>query len=159
MTQAAEQLGWLAARYVLGELDVDETASFEERLAGDEAAADAVVSAVRLVEAVAAAKAGPACDGLFPGNCAPAERRRGGRRWLTVAAAACLAIAALPLVAVRRPVAVSEPAEIVWRWHGMPLEHVVGSGLQASLESPPADRLPPWLLAAVAIAAEGADAP
>lgn len=158
--QAAEQLDWLAARYVLGELDAEETASFEDRLGGDEAAAGAVVAAVRLVEAIAVASPAPAAsDGVRLGNLGTAERHRGGWRWSTVAVAACLAISAVPLILARRPVAISEPAEIVWRWKGMPLEHTVGSGLHASLQSPAADRLPPWLVAAVAIAAEGADAP
>lgn len=157
MTQSLEQLEWLAARYVLGELDAEETASFEERLGCDEAAACAVVAAVRLTEAIAVARPAHASDGVLLVNRGTAERGRGGYQWSMLATAVCLAIAAVPLVAGRRPVAISEPAEIVWRWKGMPLEHVVGSGLQVSLESPPAERLPPWLVAAVAIAAEGAD--
>lgn len=159
MTESAEQLEWLAARYVLGELDAEEAASFEDCLGGDEAAAGAVVAAVRLVEAIAVARTAPASDGLLLANRAVAEQRRGGWRWSTAAVAACLAIAAIPLIVARRPVAVTEPAEIVWRWQGMPLEHMVGSGLHASLQSPAADRLPPWLVTAVSIAAEGADAP
>lgn len=158
MTQSVEQLEWSAGRYVLGEMDAEEAALFEDRLGGDEAAAGAVVAAVRLVEAIMAARSPLAADGVLLRSRA-AERRRGGRRWSMVAVAACLAIAALPLVTGRRAVAISEPADIVWRWQGMPLEHAVGAGLQAPLESPAADRLPPWLVAAVAIAAEGAVQP
>lgn len=160
MTESAEQREWLAARYVLGELDAEEAASFEDCLGGDEAAADAVVAAMRLVEAIAMARTAPASDGVLLANRAVAEQRRGGWRWSKAAVAACLAIAAaVPLIVARRPVAITEPAEIVWRWQGMPLEQVVGSGLQVSVEPPATERLPPWLVAAVAIAAEGADAP
>lgn len=159
MTEHVEQLDWLAARYVLGELDAEEAASFEDRLGVDEAAAGAVVAAVRLVEAIAVASPATASHRVLLGSRAVAERGRGGWRWSTVAVAACLAIAAVPLIVARRPVAITEPAEIVWRWQGIPLEHMVGSGLHASLQSPAADRLPPWLVTAVSIAAEGADAP
>jgi anti-sigma factor RsiW len=159
MNQAEEKLDWLAARYVLGELDAAEIASFEERLAGDEAAADAVVAAVRLIEALVAAEPASAVESVLLHGDAQVNRNRSGWRWPTVAVAASLAIAALPLIAMRRPVSVSEPAEIVWRWQGVPMQHVVGSGMQASLESPAADRLPPWLVAAVAIAAERASQP
>jgi anti-sigma-K factor RskA len=159
MNQAAEQLDWLAARYVLGELDVAEAASFEERLADDESAAGAVVAAVRLVEAVVAAKPTSAVDGVLLCGDVHVKRNRGAWRWPALAVVASVAIAALPLIAMRRPVSVSEPADIVWRWQGVPMQHVVGSGMQASLESPAADRLPPWLVAAVAIAAEGASQP
>jgi anti-sigma factor RsiW len=51
-----EPLDWLAFRYVAGELSSDETAAFEQRLADDQAACDAVVRAMQLCEAIALAE-------------------------------------------------------------------------------------------------------
>ena len=44
------ELDWLAFRYVVGELDTDEAASFESRLEADTTACEALVEAMRLVE-------------------------------------------------------------------------------------------------------------
>lgn len=158
MNQATDRLDWLAARYVLGELDAAEAASFEERLADDETAAISVVNAVRLVDAVAQTQPAVVSRRLN-GVHTQANRRRAGWNRPMAAIAACLAVAALPFIALRRPEAVREPADIVARWQEIPLEHVVGSGLQATLESQSVVRLPPWLVAAVAISAEGTAQP
>src|SRR6185369_3058104 len=48
-------LDWLAFRYVSGELPADEAATFEELLAADQAAREAVASAVQVTQAVLAA--------------------------------------------------------------------------------------------------------
>lgn len=146
MNQANGRLNWLAARYLLGELDAAEAASFEERLADDETAAISVVNAVRLIDALAQKQP-------------PVVSHRANWDRLMAAMAACLAAAALPLIAMWQPSAVREPADIVARWQEIPLEHVVGSGLQVALESQYMDRLPPWLVAAVAISAEGVTQP
>ena len=49
----SEVLDWLAFCYVSGELDGDERTAFENRLADDQVAREAVARAVELTEAVA----------------------------------------------------------------------------------------------------------
>lgn len=56
------ELDWLANRYVTRELSTDETAAFEEQLASDEAACDAVARAMTLNLAVVAAFDTPTFD-------------------------------------------------------------------------------------------------
>ena len=78
-----QELAWLAFRYVSDELSVEETAAFEERLASDQAAREAVAEAVLLCEAVSAGE-----------SVAPASvERRSWRQhlgWAAIGAAACL---------------------------------------------------------------------
>jgi hypothetical protein len=52
----ASDLDWLALQYVSGEMNEVESAEFEERLADDQAAREAVASAVELVQTVSAAE-------------------------------------------------------------------------------------------------------
>ena len=51
----SDTLNWLAVRYVSGELEESENREFEQRLADDQAACEAVASAVRTTLAVQAA--------------------------------------------------------------------------------------------------------
>jgi len=53
VSESPDSLDWLAARYVLDELTAADRDAFEERLADDQAARDAVVQATELVVAVA----------------------------------------------------------------------------------------------------------
>lgn len=81
---------WDAFRYVAGEMTPDEHAAFETRLADDVAAAEAVVEAVRLSQAIAAAGSRPVRRTAAP---AVARSRRG---WL-VAGVACSLLGAFAL--------------------------------------------------------------
>ena len=88
------ELNWLAFRYVAGEMSADECAEFETRLADDQAAREAVASAVELTQTMACA-ANDSCDIAAPEIVV---RKRGravrGRRllWVGLGAAACLTL-------------------------------------------------------------------
>jgi anti-sigma factor RsiW len=76
-------LPWLAFQYVNDELSPDETAQFEERLATDQAAREAVAESMLLVQAVSAGA-----------RMTPASAQRSWKQhaaWAAVGAAACLA--------------------------------------------------------------------
>lgn len=93
-----EDLDWLAFCYIADELSPDEAAAFEERLADDQQAREAVARAVELTRAVAAAcpevRSRPA-----PVSRAARGRRRAGPAghlaWTAIAVAACLVVALL----------------------------------------------------------------
>ncbi len=99
---ASDNLDWLAFRYLAGELDATETVAFENRLAGDLAAAEAVARAVELTQAVALA-----CDtNKNPSQPTPATFCRPRSGWsrvirATVAFAAAAACAAAILLGLR----------------------------------------------------------
>lgn len=76
-------LNWLAFRYVAGECDDAESAAFEQRLDVDQAAREAVAAAVALVGAVHDARP-------------TTFRLRTLAGWLSLAAAAAIAIALIP---------------------------------------------------------------
>jgi anti-sigma factor RsiW len=59
-----EHLNWLAVQYVLGELPMAECAAFEDRLADDPLACEAVMAASRMVLAAQAALAESASDAI-----------------------------------------------------------------------------------------------
>jgi hypothetical protein len=81
-------LQWLAFCYIADELSADEAEVFEERLAADQEAREAVARAVELSQAVAALPRETVC----PSPAASPWRRR--LAWMTVGAtAACLAFA------------------------------------------------------------------
>lgn len=78
-----DDLPWLAFRYVTGEMTADEEARFEQRLADDQAAREAVEQAVELHEAVRMV------------SSEPVPRRSVGVRhlaWLGAAAAAAILV-------------------------------------------------------------------
>lgn len=145
-------LSWLAQRYVLDEMDAGEAAAFETRLADDSEAAAAVAAAVRLIAAV---KVSAGDGGLGRLAAAGRDRVSGWLAAAITAIAACVAIVVIPMAVPRRPLRVSlEPAEVVCRWNGFAMDSAVGRGLVAEVERPAVDRLPQWLMAAVAIAGE-----
>lgn len=82
-----EELSWLAFRYVAGELTAAETEQFEEQLATDQAAREAVAHSVELYHAVAAAEAGVAAE---PVTIAARARTTWSQRlvWISTGAAA-----------------------------------------------------------------------
>jgi hypothetical protein len=87
-------LDWQAFRYIAAEMSPTELAQFEERLAGDQRARDAVSHAMELADAVAVASE-EATDSCFgePARPGTAARTNWGRRlgWTALGAAAALA--------------------------------------------------------------------
>lgn len=109
---------WLAFQYVSDELPAEEAAQFEQRLAGDQAAREAVAEAMLLVQAVSA-------------GAKIASPAAAGRNWLqhagwaAVGAAACLAVILVirdrPQEAAQRPQAAdltSAELALVWAQNG-----------------------------------------
>jgi ferric-dicitrate binding protein FerR (iron transport regulator) len=86
-------LQWTAYRYSAGELSADDSLRFEDRLATDQVAREALASAVALSETVCAIERDGAASRVA---VMPAETvRRSWRQpagWVAVAAAACLAL-------------------------------------------------------------------
>ena len=143
-------LGWLAQRYVLEELTPEESAAFEDQLAHDEAAAEALVSAVKLIGAVqAAGVAGKTLAAPVPQMPA---RRLG---WLVGLALSV----GLFMVAVSRfgrwPVqdaGAGEAAALVSMWNQSGTETVVNGDSDSEADLVASDDVPEWLIAAVASA-------
>jgi hypothetical protein len=114
----SNELDWTAFCYAAGELSPAEGAAFEQRLATDQAAREALARAVELTQAVAMAET------LEPVVVVRAERSLWGRRlaWMAVGSAASLLAAALvsALVAPRadNPLVVSDDltSELAAAW-------------------------------------------
>lgn len=83
-------LFWLAFRYVAGEMDADESAAFEDRLAHDQTARESVADAVALTEAVT--RAASTTTDRRP------LRRSFGRKRLAAVLAMAAAVAIVSLV-------------------------------------------------------------
>jgi anti-sigma-K factor RskA len=162
----ADDPHWLAERYLLGELDDAAAAAFEERLADDEAAAAALASTVRLLAAVEAARPAVAAAALSaatgtlpaaPGRpvVRPAAERaatiagRGAAIGVIATATALSALLFLNPAAVRGPAADSAAAR-----SDAPREVALSADGEAE-EPPESDDVPEWLLAAVALEADG----
>jgi anti-sigma factor RsiW len=82
----ADELSWIAFRYVAGEMSAAEQWAFETRLARDPAACAAVAEAVELTGAVR--RAAPA----LPRTARPSRRSRPAIKLAASIAAACLAV-------------------------------------------------------------------
>ena len=168
------ELNWLAFRYVAGEMSADECAEFETRLADDQAAREAVASAVELTQTMACA-ANDSCDIAAPEIVV---RKRGravrGRRllWVGLGAAACLTLVVLlrGVFDVRdiadsnsnptRRARDSQPQQLalVWSQTRQVEESDVAADQDADEEATPVDdaasaddraMLPSWIVAAV----------
>lgn len=154
MQGLGDDVTWLAQKYVLGAMTATEAADFEMQL-GDEAAAVAVADAVWLLAALE--QTTPAA-GIDSAVVRPRETSSLGGRWVqfTVAAmAVCVALAIVPaLNAVQRGHRPVEPAELVSRWQGLELGETIRPSMVADIEPPVVERLPRWLVAAVALAGE-----
>jgi hypothetical protein len=129
-----DELNWLSFRYAAGELDAAEAESFEQRLADDQAAREALARAVELTQVVAAAERGVAVfcaakHGL-DGNASvtPLSRTRTawGRRvsWMAVGGLASLLLAVLwsGLVGptwrnARQSIAAASRSELAMAWN------------------------------------------
>jgi hypothetical protein len=144
----ADDLAWLAWRYLLDELDTAARAAFEERLGHDEAAAAAFAEATQLLGAVAVAG----------GGRAPAAPRP---RWLPSAVAVAALAAGLLLMTLvamsprSRTRPVGRAAELVRLWSGGEESVTAGDADDlagvAGMEESGLDEVPAWLLTAVAI--------
>lgn len=90
MATNTNELNWSAFRYVSGEMTADELAAFELRLDDDQEARDAVVAAVKLMDAVATA------EYRLPAPLTPvlqtARRLNRVETYLTVAVALAIAV-------------------------------------------------------------------
>lgn len=147
---------WLAVRFVLGELNESEAALFEQQLATDQLARDAVVRATRLVETLAALPAPAALP------VARSMRRRVVAAFTVVAAGMCVAlvgyralIPAVPEVVSQNALRTVDPARLAALWldsasslNGLP--EVDAADDSSTAADPQSALLPPdWLLAAV----------
>lgn len=157
------ELDWLAFCYVAGEMSAEEFEGFEDRLATDQVAREAVAGAVKLSQAVALASAVPNVRTVsLPDSQDGRWRRRTG--WTVVSAvAACLALM-LTLNAWQHPdpidlqMADAEASRLVEVW----VESQAGTDdqdalpLNGDLDDVGDDDLsvPDWLLAAVATDSE-----
>jgi anti-sigma factor RsiW len=94
-----------ALRYAAGDLTPGESTAFEERLAGDQEARDAVAEAIRL-SAAALHQAPPAPDRSFRAAIRERLRRRASRghpiAWAAAGAAAVAACAVIVMALVKR---------------------------------------------------------
>lgn len=91
MRECENQIEWTAFCYVAGELSDEDAARFEEQLAADQSAREALARAVELTQAIAAAESLPAVVEL------PQRSGRWTKRlsWMAVGAAASLLVAFL----------------------------------------------------------------
>jgi hypothetical protein len=88
----ATDVGWLAFQYVNDEMTADEAAAFEQRLADDQPAREAVAQAVLLTEALSCS---PLESAPTPATLQGASSRRpwwAAAAWAACGAAACLAV-------------------------------------------------------------------
>ena len=93
-----EELDWLAFRYLANELNESEQEAFEDRLADDQSAREAVARAVELTQTLSAARE---LDEIVVRSAeapAPATKGRSAwsvpAAWMSVGAAACLLLVA-----------------------------------------------------------------
>ena len=152
--QSSNDSDWLAVRFVLGELDATDAAAFEQQLATDQAARDAVVRATQLVQTLAA----------MPAPAVRPVRRSVSRRIVAaltvVAATLCVALIGyrslvppVPEVVEQKPTRSVDPARLAALWldsanslNGIP----EADAEEPSPSDPHWELLPPdWLLAAV----------
>lgn len=113
--QDSADLEWFAFQYVSDELPAAEAARFEDRLAGDQAAREAVAESMLLLQAVAA--------GARIASPAPHRTWLQPAAWAAIGAAACLAIIFAirslprdPVVAQRPQAADLTSAELALVW-------------------------------------------
>lgn len=148
-----DSLEWLARRYVLGELEADEMATFEARLADDDQAAAAVADAARLVLAIQAAQAVQTTQATLESRTPPtdlsARRHLPNRPWAARIAVGIAGLAAAVAFVWVLPRGGDEAAELAARWAEIP--EVVPADDAAEDEEADGDDVPDWLLAAVTL--------
>jgi len=126
-----DELHWTAFRYVAGELSDAECALFEERLAAEQPAREAVARAARLAEAIALAESPAAMPSAVPAGAGFSSSSRGAHRGRSAWQLRFAALAALCAVLI---VGIG-----VWAWkvRGVPDTRVAESerpGVAGSLE-------------------------
>ncbi len=135
-----DDLVWLADRFVLGELDPDETSAAEVRLLEDDAFAAAVAQSSKLIAAVLATD--PRATGV------PTPRSRLRLVAAAIAVAVCVAIA-LVLMPSQQPG--PQPADIVRFWRQAEVPDWPVAEANGDYEATDADIVPDWMLEAVAL--------
>ncbi len=144
-----DELDWLAFRYIAGELTRAESEAFEQRLADDQTAREAVARAVMLTSAIVAGR------GESPASVVRYPSRPRWTRW--VVAAAAVLLAAITIVVVRpgsRPGESNDELTVAGVWAESALGHGEWSsefGDDADHSDDDADdiALPDWLIEAV----------
>lgn len=164
---------WLAMQYVLGELSETEQQAFEDRLAGDLAACEAVTRASRLLltarEALVQSQPAPALVApAVPVLVAPATPIKPQHNsWLVVIVSSA-AVALLCLLGLQTPTKTADvarltgrdpaAAELVSLWHsGMSVADSESDDLDELADAAGDVAVPGWMLAAVSFEADGPD--
>lgn len=156
-----DDVAWIAWRYLLDELDPLQAAAFEDRLAEDEGAAEALADAVALREAIVASR------GRDHDERRPVTRPRGvTRRWRLVGigatVAACVGAFLMVRSTSRAPHTSHGAADLVRLWNESSVDIPLGDDVLVEDSGEAVDDVPAWLLTAVTIdqerrAAEAAD--
>lgn len=155
---------WLAMQYVLGELSETEQLAFEDRLATDLAACEAVTRASRLLLTAreVLAESRPAPVHVAP-VVLPAKPQRNS--WLVVVVSSA-AVAMLCLLGLRAPSKTESvarltgrdpaAAELVSLWHsGMAVVDSESDDIDELADAAGDVAVPGWMLAAVSFEADG----
>jgi len=162
-----DPLDWLAIQYVLGELSETEQQTFEERLANDLIACEAVMRASRLVLTVRNVAVEPSAPRQPAPSIAPAisSVKPPRNSWLVVMAASaavailCLLGSQIPLNSSGTPrLAGRDPAaaELVSLWRsGMATADSDSDDLDELADAAGDVAVPGWMLAAVSFEADG----
>lgn len=163
ITQIRNSLNWLAVQYVLGELPESEMFAFEERLAFDSAACEAVAAATRLTLTLHSAVADAVT--MAPASAAtPAARTSKGTprgSWLALAGATTAAASLLAAMSLEPNGTHHEPlaradrsaSELVslWRTGSSALDTDADESDVEVDESNREVAVPNWLFAAVSL--------
>lgn len=174
-----DDLSWTAMLYVAGDLSGSELAAFEQRLANDTAACEAVGQAVLLAQATAAAfeamsehfiESSPSTNSASPARAVPGLLR--SRRFVAGLAASAVAATAVALIsepfapapeAVVREYETRQAVELLHEWSNA--GDNIDSILADARDSLPGDlsdelsdtRVPEWMLIAVQASVESGE--
>jgi ferric-dicitrate binding protein FerR (iron transport regulator) len=144
-----DELDWLAFRYIAGELTRAESEAFEQRLARDHAACEAVARAVTLTSAIVAGR------GESRPAVVPYASRLRSARW--IAAAAAVLLAALTIFVARPRLPLGESSDeltVAGVWAESALAHgewspEFGDDTDQGGDDASDIALPDWLIEAV----------
>ena len=146
-----DDVAWLAWRYLLDELDPLAAAAFEDRLAEDEGAAEALADAVALRQAIVASR-----DRGHDEHQAVVMLPDGAiRRWRLVGigavVAACVAAFLVVRPLSRGPHASHRAADLVRLWNESSVDIPLGDEVPVEDSGEAVDDVPAWLLTAVTL--------
>lgn len=164
MSSTDEHLNWLAIQYVLGELSAADCEAFEQRLANDPIACEAVAAASRLIlttrEALMESASHPillASDPAkkaIPAASSPVSSRSSWMAFAGAVTAAGLVCSVLTLQTDSKNEDRSA-AELVSLWRtGVPSNDSDSDDSDVELADTPSEAIPEWMLAAVSIQSE-----